>query len=53
MVLKSKSSLMDITERAKKAKWIITPLPLIIWLKKKGTELLRTVGMEKEKEQKP
>lgn len=49
MVLKSKSSLMDITERAKKAKWIISPLPLIVWLKKEGTELLRTVRMEKKK----
>lgn len=49
MAPKSKSSLMDITERAKKAKWIITLLPLIIWLKKEDTELLRTVRMEKKK----
>lgn len=40
---------MDITERAKKAKWIISALALTIWLKKEGTELLRTVGMEKKK----
>lgn len=49
MALKSKSSLMDITERAKKAKWIISLLPLIVWLKKEGVELLKTVGMEKKK----
>lgn len=49
MALKSKSSLMDITERAKKAKWIISLLPLIIWLKKEDTELLRIARMEKKK----
>lgn len=49
MALKSKSSLMDITERAKKAKLIISLLPLIIWLKKEDTELLRIARMEKKK----
>lgn len=44
---------MDITETAKKGKWVISLLPLIIWLKKEGTELLRTVGVEKKKSKTP